>query len=180
MVTLILGGIISGALFTALLSIIKYTADPYNQLPAIVYWWMGSLQAVELKRISIVVVPILGGIVGLTLCGRALDALSMGDDEARTLGVPVTVVRYGVIITATLISALSVSIAGIIGWVGLMVPNFARLRIRRGTSAACHKQKPVTAKQQYFLENSELLSRVCWYFVILTMTVFVLHLVKPS
>lgn len=127
MVTLILGGIISGALFTALLSIIKYTADPYNQLPAIVYWLMGSLQAVELKHISIVIVPILGGIVGLSLCGRALDALSMGDDEARALGVPVTAVRYGVILAATLISALSVSIAGIIGWVGLMVPNFARL-----------------------------------------------------
>ncbi|MGO4686147.1 FecCD family ABC transporter permease [Hyphomicrobium sp. 2TAF46] len=127
MVTLILGGIISGALFTALLSIIKYTADPYDQLPAIVYWLMGSLQSVELKQISIVVVPILGGIVGLTLCGRALDALSMGDDEARSLGVPVTAVRYGVIFAATLISALSVSIAGIIGWVGLMVPNFARL-----------------------------------------------------
>ena len=127
MVTLILGGIISGALFTALLSIIKYTADPYNQLPAIVYWLMGSLQGVELKQISIVIVPILGGIVGLTLCGRALDALSMGDDEARSLGVPVTAVRYGVIFAATLISALSVSIAGIIGWVGLMIPNFARL-----------------------------------------------------
>ena len=94
MVTPILGGIISGALFTALLSIIKHTTDPYNQLPAIVYRLMGSLQAVELKQILIVVVPILGGIVGLTLCGRALDALSMGDDEARVLGVPVTVVRY--------------------------------------------------------------------------------------
>lgn len=127
MVTLILGGIISGALFTALLSIIKYTADPYNQLPAIVYWLMGSLQAIEMKQISVVTVPILAGIVGLTLCGRVLDALSMGDDEARALGVPVKFVRYGVIVAATLISALSVSIAGIIGWVGLMVPNFARL-----------------------------------------------------
>lgn len=127
MVTLILGGIISGALFTALLSIVKYTADPYNQLPAIVYWLMGSLQSIEMKHISVVTVPILAGIVGLTLCGRVLDALSMGDDEARTLGVPVKAVRYGVIIAATLISALSVSIAGIIGWIGLMVPNFARL-----------------------------------------------------
>lgn len=129
MVTLILGGIISGALFTALLSIVKYTADPYNQLPAIVYWLMGSLQSIEMKHISVVTVPILTGIVGLTLCGRVLDALSMGDDEARTLGVPVKAVRYGVIIAATLISALSVSIAGIIGWVGLMVPNFARLLV---------------------------------------------------
>jgi len=127
MVTLVLGGIISGALFTALLSITKYTADPYNELPAIVYWLMGSLQSVEMKHIWVVALPILGGIVVLGLLGNALDALSMGDDEARALGVPVTVVRYGVILLATLISALSVSIAGIIGWVGLVVPNFARL-----------------------------------------------------
>jgi iron complex transport system permease protein len=127
MVTLVLGGIISGALFTALLSIIKYTADPFNELPAIVYWLMGSLQAVELKHIYLVFAPILGGIAGLALLGHALDALSMGDDEARALGVPVTAVRYGVIVMATLVSALSVSIAGIIGWVGLVVPNFARL-----------------------------------------------------
>jgi iron complex transport system permease protein len=127
MVTLVLGGIISGALFTALLSITKYTADPYNELPAIVYWLMGSLQAVELKHIAVVMVPIIAGMVVLTLLGHALDALSMGDDEARALGVPVTAVRYGVIIMATLVSALSVSIAGIIGWVGLVIPNFARL-----------------------------------------------------
>lgn len=127
MVSLILGGIISGALFTALLSITKYTADPYNDLPAIVYWLMGSLQSVELKHISTVLAPMLVGIVSLTLLGPALDALSMGDDEARALGVPVTAVRYFVILAPTLVSALSVSIAGIIGWVGLVVPNFARL-----------------------------------------------------
>jgi len=127
MVTLVLGGIISGALFTALLSITKYVADPYNELPAIVYWLMGSLQAVELKHIYVVLGPVLVGISCLVMLGRALDALSMGDDEARSLGVPVTAVRYGVIVLATCISALSVSMAGIIGWVGLVVPNFARL-----------------------------------------------------
>lgn len=127
MVTLVLGGIISGALFTALLSITKYTADPYNELPAIVYWLMGSLQSVELKHIAVVAFPIVGGVVILAMLGRALDALSMGDDEALALGVPVVAVRYGVILLATLVSALSVSIAGIIGWVGLVVPNFARL-----------------------------------------------------
>ena len=127
MVTLVLGGIISGALFTALLSITKYTADPYNELPAIVYWLMGSLQSVELKHIAVVAFPIVCGVIILGILGRALDALSMGDDEARALGVPVVAVRYGVILLATLISAVSVSIAGIIGWVGLVVPNFARL-----------------------------------------------------
>ncbi|MBT3071261.1 iron ABC transporter permease [Rhodomicrobium sp. Az07] len=126
-IALVLGGIISGALFTAMLSIVKYTADPYNQLPAIVYWLMGSLGSVELHEVGYAAVPILVGVVGLTMSGRALDALSMGDDEARSLGVPVTRVRYAVIAMATLISALSVSLVGMIGWVGLVVPHFARL-----------------------------------------------------
>ncbi len=84
-------------------------------------------QETRLAPISTVLAPMLVGIVSLTLLGPALDALSMGDDEARALGVPVTAVRYFVILAATLVSALSVSIAGIIGWVGLVVPNFARL-----------------------------------------------------
>jgi iron complex transport system ATP-binding protein len=66
------------------------------------------------------------------------------------------------------------------GRVAFFLTDKTNLCIRRGIFAACHKQKPPTAKQQYFLENSELLSRVCWYFGILTMTVFALHLVKPS
>lgn len=157
MVTLVLGGIISGALFTALLSITKYTADPYNELPAIVYWLMGSLQAVQLTHITAVAIPIIAGIVVLTLLGHALDALSMGDDEARSLGVPVTAVRYGVIIMATLISALSVSIAGIIGWVGLVVPNFARLAF----GPANTRLLPLSALiGSLFLLSADLITRV--------------------
>ena len=157
MVTLVLGGIISGALFTALLSITKYTADPYNELPAIVYWLMGSLQAVQLTHITAVAIPIIAGIVVLTLLGHALDALSMGDDEARSLGVPVTAVRYGVIIMATLISALSVSIAGVIGWVGLVVPNFARLAF----GPANTRLLPLSALiGSLFLLSADLITRV--------------------
>lgn len=126
-VMLVLGGIISGALFTAILSLIKYTADPYNQLPAIVYWLMGSLASSDLKDLSRLVPPMAIGILVLATLGRALDALAMGDDEARALGVPVTAVRYGVIGAATLVSALTVSLAGMIGWVGLLVPHVARL-----------------------------------------------------
>jgi len=126
-VLLVLGGMISGALFTSLLSITKYMADPYNQLPTIVYWLMGNLAAANLQVTGWVSLPILAGIVILSRLGRALDALSMGDDEARTLGVPVLWVRYGIIAIATLISALTVSIAGMIGWVGLIVPHLTRL-----------------------------------------------------
>jgi iron complex transport system permease protein len=127
LIMLVLGGMISSALFAALLTIVKYLADPYNQLPAIIYWLMGSLGNADLAQLKWVGVPMLFGIGALTVLGRALDALSMGDDEARALGVPVNLVRYGVIIAATLVSALTVSIAGMIGWIGLLVPHLARL-----------------------------------------------------
>lgn len=126
-VMLLLGGMISGALFTSLLSIVKYTADPNDQLPSIVYWLMGSLGGIDLRQIGLASAPLLFGMISLALLGRPLDALAMGDDEARSLGVPVPLVRYGVILLATLISSLAVALAGMIGWVGLIVPHAARL-----------------------------------------------------
>ncbi len=132
LVMLILGGILSGALFMSLLSMAKYVADPYNQLPAIVYWLMGSLGQVNLADMAWAAIPMTLGILALCFTGRALDALSMGDDEARALGVPVKAVRLATIAVATLISALTVSIAGMIGWVGLVVPHIARLLVGPG------------------------------------------------
>ena len=134
LITLVLGGMISGALFTALLSMIKYLADPYNQLPAIVYWLMGSLSMSSLADLVRLGPPIAVAVVALCLCGRALDALAMGDDEARSLGVPVRALRYTVIGLATLASALTVSLAGMIGWVGLLVPHLARLLVGPGNA----------------------------------------------
>lgn len=129
LIMLVLGGIVSGALFTALLSIVKYAADPYNQLPAIVYWLMGSFAQAELGELVWIAPPLLTGVALLCLGGRSLDALAMGDEEARTLGVPVTALRYGTIALATLVCALSVATAGMIGWVGLLVPHVARLLV---------------------------------------------------
>ena len=126
-VMLVLGGIISGAFFTALLSIIKYTADPTNQLPAIVYWLMGSLSAVDGKTILIVSVPAIIGIGLIILHGRQLNVLSMGEEEAKALGINVGRVRIIVIFFATLISALTVMIGGIIGWIGLIIPHICRM-----------------------------------------------------
>lgn len=134
LVMLILGGILSGALFMSVLSMVKYVADPYNQLPAIVYWLMGSLGQVNLVDMAWAAVPMSLGIVALSFMGRSLDALSMGDDEARALGVPVKAVRLVTIAVATLISALTVSIAGMIGWVGLVVPHIARLLVGPGNA----------------------------------------------
>jgi iron complex transport system permease protein len=142
LILLILGGILSGALFTSLLSIVKYVADPYNQLPAIVYWLMGSLGQVGLTDLGWASIPMVAGIGLLCLLGRGLDALAMGDDEARALGVPASAVRLVTIAAATLISALTVSLAGMIGWIGLIVPHVARLLVGPGNArllpaAAC-------------------------------------------
>lgn len=134
LVMLILGGILSGALFTSLLSVVKYLADPYNQLPAIVYWLMGSLGQVNLADMAWAAWPMTLGIVVLCLLGRALDALAMGDDEAQALGIPVKAVRLTTIVAATLVSALTVSIAGMIGWIGLIVPHIARLLVGPGNA----------------------------------------------
>jgi iron complex transport system permease protein len=126
---LILGGIISGSFFTTLLSIIKYTADPYDKLPSIVYWLMGSLVSLELGTVYIYGVPLLLGIISLILLSKYLNILSFGEDEAKSLGVNVRLIRFFVIFFATLISALSVSIGGMIGWIGLIIPHFARLLV---------------------------------------------------
>lgn len=126
---LVLGGIVANALFTSLLSITQYLADPLNQLPTIVYWLLGSLSAVDQQALKLTAPLLLLAIGVLCLLGRAIDALSLSDDEALSLGVPVKRIRYGVIILATLISALTVSIAGMVGWVGLLVPHLARLLV---------------------------------------------------
>ena len=126
-IMLVLGGIISGALFSSLLSLVKYLADPYNQLPTIVNWMMGSLTLSDRATVIRASIPICIGIAVLLLCSRHLNVLSMGDEEARALGVNVNRVRLIVILCATVVSALTVVIAGTISWVGLIVPHFTRM-----------------------------------------------------
>lgn len=125
-ILLLLGGLLSGALFTSILSLVKYAADPHNQLPSLVYWLMGSLSNAELDQVLSLTPIILLGIIGLSLLGRGLDAMAMGEEEAASLGINLTRLRLLVIGLATLISALTVSLAGIIGWVGLIIPHLAR------------------------------------------------------
>jgi iron complex transport system permease protein len=126
-IMLVLGGIISGAFFTALLSIIKYTADPSNQLPAIVYWLMGSLSSIDRGTVAIVSVPMVAGILVVIFHARQLNIMSMGEEEAQSLGLNVRQVRLTVIFFATLISALTVMVGGMIGWVGLIIPHICRM-----------------------------------------------------
>lgn len=127
MIILVLGGIISSSLFSALLSIIKYAADPYDTLPAITYWLMGSLSFSTSNIVWSLTIPMFLGIILLIFFSKYLNALSLGDEEAKALGVDIKKVKLIVIITATFISALSVILAGIIGWIGLIIPHIARL-----------------------------------------------------
>ncbi len=124
---LILGGVISGAFFTSLLSIIKYIADPYNQLPVIMQWLMGSLSFSDKHTVFITAIPQTIAILIIILLSGYINALSMGDDEAKALGVPVEKIRLLLIFLATLISALTVVTAGMIGWVGLIIPHASRM-----------------------------------------------------
>jgi iron complex transport system permease protein len=126
-IMLVLGGIISGALFTSLLSLVKYLSDPYNQLPTIVNWLMGSLTLSDRATVVRTAIPMLLGLLVLVLLSRHLNVLSMGDEEAHALGVNVRRIRLIVIFCSTVVSALTVVIAGTIGWVGLIVPHFTRM-----------------------------------------------------
>lgn len=126
---LILGGVISGAMFTSLLSVIKYIADPANQLPAIVQWLMGGLSLVDYKTLLAAGIPQIVSIALVILFSGYLNALSMGDEEARSLGIRVERIRLFLIFLATLMSALTVVIAGMIGWVGLIIPHITRMLV---------------------------------------------------
>lgn len=127
--TLILSGMIVSAVFAALISILKYVADPNNALPSIVYWLMGSLSDIEMKDLGFIAAISLPGLLLLSLSGWKLDMLSFGDDEAKTMGVQVNRIRFTIIAIATLMTAAAISISGIIGWVGLIIPHIARMLI---------------------------------------------------
>ncbi len=127
--TLIFGGLISNALFTALLSILKFVADPDQQLSDIVFWLLGSLDRMSMPGLLPMALVLVPGCLALLSMARLLDLLTLGDDEAQALGLPVVQLRYLVIAIATLIAAMTVAAAGIIGWLGLIVPHLTRLLV---------------------------------------------------
>ncbi len=126
---LVLSGIIVGALFSASTSLLKYIADPINDMPSIVFWLLGSLNNASNKDIMIVGPIIMAGIIVLLLIRWRINLLSMGEEDARSLGVNTARIRMTIIISATMISAAAVSIAGIIGWIGLVIPHIGRLLV---------------------------------------------------
>ena len=126
---LVLSGVVVAAFFSALLSGTKYVADPESKLPAITYWLLGSLNATSTRSLAMALPPIIVGGVGLILVRWQLNVLAMGDEEARSLGIRTELLKGIVIACTTLITAACVSVCGIVGWVGLVVPHLGRMLV---------------------------------------------------
>ena len=123
---LVLAGIMISSLFQSGTSFLKLVADPNNQLPQITYWLMGSLSGAKWSDMGFVLLPMLAGLIPLLLLRWQLNVITMGDDEARALGVNPQSIRRWIAICATLVTASAVSVSGMIGWVGLVIPHMMR------------------------------------------------------
>lgn len=124
---LVLSGVAVSAFFSAVISAAKYLADPDNRLPAVTYWLLGSFSRATYANL-ITVVPLIGlGTVVLLLVRYRLNVLSMGDEEARSLGLQTELYKGIIILCATVITASAVSVSGLVGWVGLLIPHVGRM-----------------------------------------------------
>ena len=126
---LVLAGVVVGALAGSIISLLKVLADPYDQLPAITFWLLGSLASIKLQDLAATLPIALLGLAPLALLRWRINVLSLGDEEARALGIDAARLRIVVIAAATLITASAVSISGVIGWVGLIMPHMARMLV---------------------------------------------------
>lgn len=125
-VALILAGMMISSLFSAGTSFVKLVADTQQQLPAITYWLMGSLSGTRMKDVTFALLPMALGAVPLLLLRWRVNLLTLSEEEARSMGVNTTALRLVVILCATVLTAASVSVSGMIGWVGLVIPHLSR------------------------------------------------------
>lgn len=124
---LVLAGIMVGSIFSSLLSVVKLLADPTDTLPSITYWLMGSLSSIQQSDLRFAGPSIVVSLLVVSLLRWRLNLLTMGQEEASSMGVDIKRLRFVMIIAASLLTAASVSISGMIGWVGLVIPHFARI-----------------------------------------------------
>jgi iron complex transport system permease protein len=123
---LVLAGVVIGALLGAGVGLVKYLADPYNQLPAMTFWLLGSLASTNANDLLPLLTPVVLGTAVLVALRWRMNVMSLPEEEARALGVPTGPLRIAIVAAATLVTSASVAAAGIIGWVGLIVPHMAR------------------------------------------------------
>lgn len=126
-VALILAGMMISSLFSAATSYVKLVADTQQQLPAITYWLMGSLSSIKPRDVLFLVLPVALDLVPLLVLSWRMNLLTLGDEEARSMGVNTRLLRLAVIVCATLLTAASVAVSGMIGWIGLVIPHFCRM-----------------------------------------------------
>ncbi|MDD3363380.1 MAG: iron ABC transporter permease [Syntrophomonas sp.] len=126
---LVLTGMVVTSLFSSAIALIKYVADPDLKLREITFWLMGGLSAIRMSDLKIVLIPMILGAVPLLLLRWKLNVLSFGDEEAQAMGIDTSRLRLITIICSTLLTASTVSIGGIIGWVGLVIPHLARMLV---------------------------------------------------
>jgi iron complex transport system permease protein len=123
---LVLTGVVIGALLGAGVGLVKYIADPYNQLPAMTFWLLGSLAAINVADLVPLFGPVALGTLVLFALRWRMNVMSLPDEEARALGVSTGPLRIAIVAAATLVTSASVAAAGVVGWVGLVVPHIAR------------------------------------------------------
>ena len=126
--TIVLAGIMMGSLFNAMVSLVKFVADEESQLPAITHWLMGGLNSAAFETLAMGAPPIIIGILTLYLLRWRLNLLPLSEDEARSSGVNMTILRGTTVVCATMITASCVSMCGQVGWVGLLVPHTCRMK----------------------------------------------------
>ncbi|WP_242847984.1 FecCD family ABC transporter permease [Inediibacterium massiliense] len=129
MMSLVLSGMIVSSIFSALISLVKYIADPYDKLPAITYWLMGSFSKATFEDLKLVVIPMILGITVLNLLRWRINILSLGDEESLSMGINPVKIRIVAIVMSTVLTAASVTVVGIVGWVGLVIPHISRLLV---------------------------------------------------
>lgn len=139
-VNLLLAGIMVGSLFSACTSYIKLVADPTNQLPQITYWLMGSLSGTRMGTVRFAAVCMAVGLVPLLLLRWRMNLLTLSPDEARAMGVHTERLRLAVILSSTVLTAAAVSVSGMIGWVGLVIPHLSR----RIVGSDCRRLMPMS------------------------------------
>ena len=127
MYVFILAGMLIGTVFQSFISLSKYVADPYEKLPAITFWLMGSLSTISQRDVMMILIPFIIGIVPIFAVRWHLNTLSFGEEEAKALGINTGKIRLLVMVCTTLLTASAVSVSGMIGWVGLIIPHLARM-----------------------------------------------------
>jgi iron complex transport system permease protein len=127
--TIVLGGIVVSAFFNALVSLVTYLADPYETLPAITFWLMGSFASASWAKVGLAIIPITLGMIVVMLLRWRINILTLGDEDAAALGIAPGRLRVLLIMAVALMTAATVAVCGVVGWVGLVIPHIVRLII---------------------------------------------------